>query len=338
MTRRVLIVLGLLALVLVGTCGLRWHVRTRSAFEASQGVAIFEAPESDEIRSLRGGRIVSGLIVGASLAIAGVMLQSLLRNPLAAPDLLGVSAGAELAVTLSMVIGAGAGLGLGGALGVRDPVAALVGSFAALGLVYMLSQRRGMVDPINLVLVGVILSIMLGAGTTLVRLQMPDRGLSAAWLFMGMISDETSLAMLMVSGVVLLGAMGIGVWLGPTLDAMAMDEDEARSVGVRVSLMRGVQLGLAGVLSASAVTLAGPIGFVGLVCPHAVRMTAGPAHRWLIVGAAMAGGIMLVGADAAVGLVASIWPGHGRVPIGVLTALIGGPVFIMLLRGQTLGK
>jgi len=289
-------------------------------------------PGEAVVLELRGRRVLVGLAVGISLGVAGVMLQSLLRNPLASPDLLGLASGAGLAIMVGVYLEqvGGGTWGVGGRAG-----AALIGSFAALGVVYWLGQRGGLVDPVGLILVGVIVSIICGAGIQLVGTLLPRPALEMRrWLF-GAITDDvpdwqTGLGL----GLALAGT-GLGVWLGRAMDATALSDDEARSVGVRIGTLRVALLAASGTLTAGAVVLAGPIGFVGLVCPHVVRLAAGPSHRALILGAAMAGAALVIGADA---LVRAIPVRTGRIPIGVVTALVGGPVFIVLLRREMLAR
>lgn len=276
-----------------------------------------------EIRLLR---VVIGLVVGAGLSVAGVALQSLLRNPLASPDLLGLASGAGLAMAISALV-AGAFPG---------ELAALVGSMGALAVVYLLAQRGGLVEPVSLILVGVIVGIICGAAASLVHHLMPPNARvgSFRWMF-GALDETTSWARLAVIGVVT--AIGIVmVWIhGRAMDAASMGDDEARSVGVSLSRLRLVLFVVSGVLTAGAVVLAGPVGFVGLVCPHVVRLGAGPAHRPLVIGAVMAGAALVVGADA---LVRAVSLPSGNLPIGVLTALVGGPVFLVLLRREMRGR
>lgn len=288
-----------------------------------------------QVWELRARRVVCGTVVGVCLGVGGVLLQSLLRNPLASPDLLGLSSGAGLAVTISVYLSGAAG-GAGAALGAAgwQTAPALAGAMAVLALVYALSQRRGLVDPASLILVGVIVGIMCAAATMLVQHLMPDRGLGAARLLMGTLSDETTWGQLAVGGAIAAAGLGVGVWAGPAMDAAAMGDDEARSVGVALGRLRAVQFVTAGAVSGAAVVIAGPIGFVGLIGPHLVRLMAGgwrrgPGHRVLAAGSALAGAALVVGADAAV---KAMDLASGRLPIGVVTALLGGPAFLVLLR------
>lgn len=290
----------------------------------------FEPPRDSYEWEIRGLRVVCGLSVGMALATSGVMLQALLRNPLAEPAVLGLTSGAGLGVVLALYVGY---LATGSLVRYEPPVApALLGALGALAVVGALGQRRGVIDPVSLILIGVVVSLVCGAGILFVQHLMPDRGVAMAsrWV-MGAISDEISWRWALGIGAMTLACVGAGAAKGPTMDAASLSEDEARSVGVRLGLVRAGLFVVAGALAAGSVLLAGPIGFVGLVCPHIVRLVNGPSHRALVLGAALLGGALIVLADAMVKIVDL---GAGRMPIGVITAIVGGPVFILLLRRE----
>ncbi len=278
------------------------------------------------VLEIRAVRIGVAATVGAALAVAGVLLQALFRNPLAAPDLLGLSSGASLAVVLGLYL-TGAGTGFGTV--VWQGVPAMAGAMGALGLVYVLAQRRGLVEPVSLVLTGVVVGILCGAGVMLVQHLSPDAGFNTARLLVGTISDDTAWTTLLAAAGVTVASVGLAATLGPTLDAASLGDDEAASVGVPVARLRLGLFLIAGALAASAVLLAGPVGFIGLVVPHAARLLAGPSHRALVLVSALGGAGLLVLADAAI---KAINLGGGRLPLGVVTALVGGPVLIVLLR------
>ncbi len=289
------------------------------------GSSEFGFSESSQIMELRINRVAVGGIVGASLGLAGALLQSLLRNPLAAPDLIGLSAGAGFAVTLMTWIQGAA-------------ITASIAAFPAFGgavtvllFVWILSQRRGLIEPVTMILVGVIISVILGAATMLIASLMPDRGFSVSRWMMGMLREDIDRSTIALGAATLFVILAWGVTVSKSFDAMALTEDEARSVGVRIGLIRFGQLLGAGSLTAISIVLAGPVGFVGLVCPHIVRVLAGPSHRVLIIGSALSGFALVVGADTFVRLVAT---DAGRIPIGVITSLVGGPVFLVLLLKQ----
>jgi len=319
--RRSLTILLLMLLGLAFVCILRF-------LAGSGGLGQFEqwgVPADPTIQSLRIHRIWTGAIVGSTLGIAGVLLQSLLRNPLAAPDLMGLSAGAGFVVTLTIFI-TGASLSVGGA-----SLPALIGAVVVLALVYTLSQRRGVIDPVTMILIGVITSVILGSATMLVASQMPDRGFGTSRWMMGNLREDLSGVHLIVSSLIGVAILTITIRQSTSYDAGALPIDEAKSVGLRIGSIRITQLLGAGVLTTISIILAGPIGFVGLVSPHIVRTLIGPKHRALLIGSALTGATMVVGADL---ITRIIQTGAGRIPIGVLTALIGGPVFLILLLKQ----
>lgn len=289
-------------------------------------------PEDGVVWGLRLIPMSAACVIGAALGVAGLLLQSMLRNPLASPYIIGVSSGAGLAIAAVAWVGY---LMTGRVAADGIPVLAPVfGAVGTLGLVYWLSRRRGAIDPTALVLTGIIVSLTFGAVTTLFQSLLPDRGMAmfTRWV-MGTIRTDTEW-----SGIVMLLVVTVmgtaGAWaLGPRMDAMMLSDDEARSVGVRIGAVRTGMLVLAGVLTAGAVVLAGPIGFVGLVAPHAARLLVGHTHRGLVVATALAGAAMLVWGEAVVALMRFR---TGQVPVGVVTALIGGPVFIVLFKRSDL--
>jgi len=285
-------------------------------------------PAGSEIWRLRLLRVGSAATVGAALAASGAMLQALLRNPLAAPSVLGLTTGAGLGVSIAVYVSA---LSTGAIALAQTPfVAASVGALGALALVYALAQRRGELEPITLILVGVIVSAIASAATMFIQHLMPDAGLALAsrWL-LGAISDDIRpMALFFVAMLTMVG-VALGALLGPHMDAATLSDDEAQSLGVPLGALRVTLFLTAGLLAAGATAIAGPIAFVGLVCPHIVRLGAGPAHRPLVPLSAVAGATVILLADTLVRLIDF---GAGRMPIGVLTALVGGPVFLVLLK------
>lgn len=318
MNRREFLVILMLILICIAIAMFRLMV-------GSHG---FGFSDNQQVMDLRFNRVAVGGVVGASLGLAGAFLQSLLRNPLASPDLMGLSAGAGFAVTLTTWIN-GAAIGASMAA-----LPALAGAIAVLALVWVLSQRRGMIEPVMMILIGVIISVILGAATMLVASMMTDKGYSISRWMMGGLREDIENPVVWISTGVLLLAVVWGIFASRAFDAMALSEDEAKSVGVHVGMVRLGQLLGAGALTAMSIVLAGPIGFVGLVCPHIVRVLAGPSHRTLVIGSALCGFALVVGADTFVRLVAT---DAGRIPIGVVTSLVGGPMFLAMLLRQRRG-
>ncbi len=319
MRRRVTLTLSLVGAALIAAALLRLVVGGDSP----------AWPASEELWRLRGARVLAGTVVGACLGGAGVMLQCLLRNPLASPDLLGLASGSGFGVMFASYLAFKAGQGI--APGAASAPAALIGSLGALGIVYALSQRRGILEPVTLILIGVVVSIIASAATMFVQHMLPDRGVAAGRWLLGALNDDTTGGQLAAVGGVALAVVLGAAWMGPAMDAASLSDDEARAVGVPLDRLRAFLFIGAGVLSAGSVILAGPIGFVGLICPHVVRLGAGPGHRVLVLGAAGAGAALVVGADAAV---KAVDLSSGRLPIGVITSIIGGPLFVVMLRRE----
>lgn len=309
-----------LALLLVALAGL--HLTTGDTR------AGLHWPESWEVARLRLPRLAIAGMVGASLAVAGVLLQALLRNPLASPDLLGVTSGAGLGVTVTVFVGS-LTTGEMVASPAAQTLAALVGSGLTLGCILAWTHRRGGIDVVSLVLVGVIVGMTCSGVTLLLHYLLPDQGFHARAWFLGSINENHPAWLLAGAGLALGACVGVSLAWAREIDAACLAEDEARAIGVRLARLRVVLFGAAGVLATIAVVLAGPIGFVGLIVPHAVRLALGPRHGALLVGATLAGAAAVIAADAVV----SVLPlQHGRLPIGVVMAIIGGPVFLVLLR------
>jgi iron complex transport system permease protein len=277
---------------------------------------------------IRWTALAVGASVGAGLATSGVLLQALLRNPLASPFILGISAGAGLGVMVALyadhvleirLIGPG-----------TEMLPAFAGALAVLGTVYMLAQRRGWLDPVSLVLVGVIVAAICGALIMFIQHLVPAglHGEITRWM-MGRIPESVPGPTLAVAGGLSVSGVVIATIMGRAMDAATLGDDEARSVGLALGRLRLWMFALAGALTAGAVALCGPIAFVGLIAPHATRLVLGPRHGWLVLGSALVGVALVVGADVSR---QAIDLGGGRMPIGVFTALIGGPAFIWLLR------
>jgi iron complex transport system permease protein len=295
-------------------------------------VATWPATEESILWQLRLPRVVAAALVGAALATSGTLLQGLFRNPLADPFVLGISAGAGLAATVTVAVVGGAAapagirwLGFG-----PVPLAAALGGLVAVLAVYHLARRGGQVPTARLLLAGFAVSSTLGAASTLLvvlsdRLLLHWRGL-LGWLIGGVaVSGWTQVQVtlpLIALGLVL--AWGLGPWL----DALLLGEHGAAALGVPLGALTVGAVAVATLLTGAAVALAGLVGFVGLLVPHAVRLVLGPRHRILLPAAALAGAVFLTLAD----LVARTVLAPTELPVGAITALAGGPAFLWLLH------
>lgn len=273
------------------------------------------------IRELRLPRVLLGFLVGGSLAVSGAVLQALIQNPLADPYLLGVSGGAAIAAVLVIATG------LGGAWTL--PMAAFAGAMLALGLVYRLSLVRGRrLDPHVLLLAGVVVSAFTSAlvGAILTLSEAGQLRNAFLWMLGGLGAASWRAAGIFAAYSVLpLAVLG---WHARWFDLLALGDDAARHLGVDPHRLRRIAYLATGCLTAAAVATCGMIGFVGLVVPHAIRRLWGPLHAALLPAAFLAGGAFLVFADA---LARSVAPPI-ELPVGVVTALVGVPLFAVLLR------
>jgi iron complex transport system permease protein len=274
------------------------------------------------VLDLRLPRVVLACLVGAGLAGAGTVFQGLLRNPLADPYIIGVSAGAAFGATLAIT----SGLATGFAGLAATPLAAFVGAVGASGLVYRLA-RRGEDAPVeDLLLAGVAVSAFLGALVSWFQLAGGESLQRVIYWLMGGFSGRGWPHVFMAAPFV---SVGLAVaWLyGRDLNAFLLGDETARSMGVHVASARRMLIAAGAMMAASTVAAAGLVGFVGLVVPHLLRLLAGPDHRRLIPVAAMGGAALLVLADT----VARSALSDGELPVGILTALIGAPFFLLVL-------
>jgi len=266
--------------------------------------------------------VATASAVGAALALAGLAMQALLRNPLAEPYILGVSGGAGLAYVLGSLF-----LSVTAA-----PALAVGGALVTVGLVYGIGRRRGRLQPYTLLLAGVILNAFYAAGIMLVTavVRPEQRGEIAVWMMGNIGAFGPQWRLIAVVAAMAAGAAALFAFLAKGFNLVAVGEDTAGALGVRVHRLRAVTFVAASLLAGASVALAGPIGFVGLICPHLLRMLLGPDHRRLVPAALFFGATFLVVAD----LAACLWEGatNRSVPVGVLTAMCGGPFFIYLLR------
>ncbi len=272
------------------------------------------------IRELRLPRVLGAALVGGALAAAGALLQGLLRNPLADPFVTGTSAGASLGAVVAIALGAAAPL---------VPLAAFAGALVALVIVWRLARLGGRTTVLTVLLAGVVLTSFAGALVTFIlvsndRLSLRLRAV-LGWLQGGV--SVISWNELAVAAVVVGLGIASALLLAPRIDAYAFGEETAAALGIDLERTTGAVLATAALLTGAAVALAGLIGFVGLVVPHALRFLLGATHRRLVVASFPAGAIALVLAD--LGARTALAP--AELPVGVITGLVGAPFFLALL-------
>ena len=293
---------SLLVALLVGSVPLSAAQVLDSLFVQTQGIV------HDIVWQLRLPRALAAFVCGALLASSGVLLQVLLRNPLADPYVLGISGGAALGALGAMLIGA--------TLAVMN-MAAFGGALAAMAIVFALSFRSGDWNPHRLLLTGVVLSSGFAALISLILAVAPQAQLKGMlfWL-MGDLSDAGASG---TAWLLLVLLLAVFTWLAATLDALTLGSMKARALGVAVTPMQAALYVGAAAATVAAVLLGGSIGFVGMMAPHALRL--------LLPAAALGGGIFVVLADV---LARTLWAPQ-QLPVGVFTALIGVPVLLVLL-------
>lgn len=267
-------------------------------------------------------RVLLAAVVGATLAVVGCVLQALVRNPLADPSILGGTAGASFGAVLVIVAGADGLVGL--------PIAAFLGAAAGFGLTFALAWRGGGLSPLRLVLAGVAVSYLLAALTSLVIARADDRALRSALFWqLGSVAGARWDDLLWPT-VAMLGGVVVLVARSRRLDVLEYGDLTATALGVGPQRLRAELFVLTSVLTGIAVALAGGIGFVALVVPHAVRLLSGPRHATLVPLSALLGAGFLVWADIA----ARTFARPSDLPLGVVTALVGAPVFALLVSGR----
>ena len=272
------------------------------------------------IRELRLPRVLGAALVGGALAGAGTLLQGLLRNPLADPFVTGTSAGASLGAVIAVALGASAAI---------VPLAAFAGAIVAITVVWRLARLGGGTTVLTVLLAGVVLTSFAGAIVTLIlvssdRLALRVRAV-LGWLQGGV--SVISWNELAVAAVVIAIGVAAAVLLAPRIDAYAFGEETAAALGIDLDRTTGAVLATTALLTGAAVAIAGLVGFVGLVVPHALRFVLGATHRRLLVASFPAGAIALVLAD----LGARTMLAPAELPVGVITGVVGAPFFLVLL-------
>jgi iron complex transport system permease protein len=271
--------------------------------------------------SIRLPRVMLAALVGAGLAVAGVGFQGIFRNPLADPQVIGISSGAALGAVLAILVGEFA---LGGAAG---PIGGVAGALVAVTVVYRSARHEGRTEVVTLVLAGFAVAAIGSAGAGFVSVAADDPRLGSALFYtLGSLSVATWRLVWFTLPFVLIGMLVMPL-TARRLDLVLLGEREATHLGVDVGRLRATVAAAGVLIVGGAVAATGVIGFVGLLVPHGIRLVAGPGHRTLIPASALGGAVLVVMTDLVARTVASPL----EVPVGLLTALLGGPVFLWLL-------
>jgi iron complex transport system permease protein len=278
----------------------------------------------NDVLTLRLSRIILGAVVGAALSVAGCVLQGLLRNPLAEPYVLGISGGAGLGAVIAIALGAG-----GTFLGIAYlPVSAFIGAIITMALVYSLAKMGGKIPVQGLVLAGIIVgSVFSSILLFLVSLSQEQAARDAIWWLLGNLQVYDTRLLAVVSAISVAGIIA-AMFFSRELNIISLGEEEAAHMGVNIEALKKMLFAVAGLITASSVSASGIIGFVGLIVPHILRLWLGPDHRALIPASALFGASFLVICDT---FARTVMP-PAEIPIGAVTAVIGGPFFIFLLR------
>ncbi len=286
-------------------------------------LALLAAPdasvEATILWDLRLPRVLTAFAVGGGLALAGALVQVLLRNPLGDPYVLGVSGGASAAVLGALLVGLPAAL---------HPGAAFAGALGSTALVFALGRRDGVLAVDRLLLTGIVVATGWAALVAFALSLSPPAQLPGMLFFlMGDLSDATTP---WPPALALALALAVALPFARDLNLLALGDLRAAALGVSAGPLHLMVYLLSSLLTAVAVSTAGGIGFVGLVAPHLARLAGGSDHRWVLPGAALLGGTLLTLADTSARVLAA----PRQLPVGVLTALLGVPVFLALLRGR----
>ena len=285
---------------------------------------------------IRLARVVLAWLTGASLAVAGTVFQGVLRNPLADAFTLGVSGGAAFGASVAILSGLAGGAALGGLTGLSGgagalPLFALAGALLALAAVLALGRAgggpSGGMRRETLVLAGIVVSTFLSALISLLKSLDEESVASIVFWIMGSFQGRGFEHVQLALPYMAVG-LGLVAWRARELDLLSLGESQARLLGLDAGRSRLWLLVGASLLSGAAVAVSGVIGFVGLVVPHLLRLVIGAGHRALLPASALLGGLLLLLSDV---LARSILPGGAELPVGVVTALIGGPFFCLLL-------
>ena len=310
---------GLLIILLVVLLGLGMFL---SLFLGSVFISPDELWTSEILWQIRLPRVVLAALIGLMLSVSGVILQGILRNPLADPYILGISAGGAVGAAIAIAVGSQFLLLWVGSV----PITAFIFALLAVFIVYELSKSAGKTSAETLILAGVALSSFCAAILSLIIILTGNLQSIYFWL-LGSLSSANWNNVLTVIPAAIIGA-GVAYFYSKDLNALLLGEEMASTLGVEVENTRLVLIGISSLMTAAAVSVSGLIGFIGLIIPHWVRLMVGPNHRILIPVAALSGMLFMVLADTFARTILSPM----EIPIGIIMALVGAPFFLYLLR------
>ena len=308
--RRLLILSGILAIVAL--CGI---------LKGSVNIPFDQLllKENQPIVNLRIMRILVAIVAGSGLAVSGIVLQAILRNSLAEPYLLGTSSGAGLGAVIAIIIGAS---------GLYLPLAAFIGAILSIILVYNIARQNNKIPEQSLILSGVIISVALSAIMVfLISISSNEVLHSITWWLWGNL-QVYDVGLLITAGIIVFSGI-IAIYIfSQDLNAISLGEEEAIHLGIDVEATKKILILITSIIISSVVCICGIIGFVGLMIPHMMRLVVGPNHRVLIPATCLAAAVFMVACDI---LSRTIFPPL-EIPIGVITAILGAPTFIFLLK------
>jgi iron complex transport system permease protein len=328
--RRVLVLLALmLACVSVG-----------SMTVGASGVALFPAlgrwlsgealalHERVVLLDIRLPRLLTGILVGAALAVSGAVMQGLFRNPLADPGIVGVGAGAGLGAVLAIVLGAMLPASLAALTGPHlVPIAAFLGGWGSTLVLYRVSTRQGRTSVATMLLAGIAMGALAGALTGLMVYIADDQQLRDLTFWgLGSLAGASWTKISAAAPIIVLALIAAPA-LARALNAFTLGEAAAAHLGVPVQRMKNIAILTVAGATGAAVAISGGIGFIGIVVPHLLRLGMGPDHRYLLPAAALLGAALLLGAD----MIARVIVAPAELPIGIVTAVLGAPVFLWIL-------
>lgn len=319
----VLVLLAAAAAVAAGTSGVGADQALAIVVHRLTGIGPVTWPAAAEtiVWELRLPRVVAGIVVGAGLACAGVVFQAVLRNPLADPYIIGTAAGASLGAVAALLLPIGA-FGIFGIGAVQ--AFAFAGGLAAVLIVYAVARGRAGTPVVTLLLSGYAVSSLLAAGVAFLLFTSGDRLAAVVSWLLGSLAGA-SWPRLAIAGPLIVISFGLTLLRWRQLNALLLGDAPAAHLGIDVEREKRILTALATLSTSAGVAISGTIGFVGLVVPHLLRLALGPDHRLLLPASMLYGAALLVLADLGARLA-------GGIPVGILTALIGAPFFLWLLR------